>query len=295
MIRVKYENNVYKGSIYLNNNLNYQVSFAAKELSYFLFCHRDKEKTDCENLYWTSGFYDKIRIYKVDDNDLINDNTVYNTHIYDDVFDYLNYVNQEEPFFPLMLDTIDIPLSLDSLNDNKITIKDNKNNDGVTNQPSDLIPESQSYTNYPTTSSNTKNPDNLQVYNYGDKQDIPYRYPDPSPDPNKYTHYTNPDLEDEICVKGVSCYGEGTPHDPAIVDTDEKPDILFSDECRVCSASNYFRFSNCEDFPENPNSSTNPPYTGYYVLPFPFHTDSGILDSSSDSKTVTINGLKSDR
>ena len=265
LIRVKYENEIYKGSIYLNNNLNYQVSFTASPLSQFIFCHVDQNEDNCKNIYWTSGFYDNIRIYNVDNNDLINDNTVYNSHIYDDVFDYLNYVNQNTPFNPIMIDTIDIPLSLKSIRGNKLTMINNNKDDSSVRQNSqiiNLIP--------------TSNPENIQLYNYGEKQDIPHRKTAPT---TGYTEYTSPEGNDIECVKGVSCYGEGIPSDISI-DTNKKPDILFSQECRVCNNQNYyFKFSNCEIFPSL--------YKGYYVLPFPFYENSELL------KNIVINTITS--
>ena len=210
----------YYGNIYLNNNLNHFVDFNAGNLKELYFCHNDSDcnfLTDPKNIYWTSGFYDHIKIYRKN-NDLVNDDVIYNSRIYDDEFLYISISKSSPLYDQLFMDTTEIPLSFGYINNNEIQYFKNDKNRKV----NDIL--------------STLDTNSIQVYNYADKQEISIRK-----GVSSTNLYTGSDGNDKSCLKGKTCYGSGNS---------------FSDECSICDESNnyFFRFSNCKELPTSSNN-----------------------------------------
>ena len=60
------EKKVYEGKIFLNGAKIYMPTFTGDKLTYILFCHNDTACPVTKEVYWTSGFYNQIRIYEVE-------------------------------------------------------------------------------------------------------------------------------------------------------------------------------------------------------------------------------------
>jgi hypothetical protein len=203
----------------LNNNLNHFVDFNAGNLKELYFCHNDSDcnfLTDPKNIYWTSGFYDHIKIYRK--NNLVNDDVIYNSRIYDDEFLYISISKSSLLYDQLFMDTTEIPLSFGYINNNKIQYFKNNKNTKV------------------NTFLTTSITNSIQAYNYADKQEISIRR-----GVSSTNLYTGSDGNDKSCLKGKTCYGSGNS---------------FSDECSICDESNnyFFRFSNCKELPTSSNN-----------------------------------------
>ena len=247
------------GNIYLNNNKNHAVDFNVEEsLKYIYFCHNDSDCnffSDSKNVYWTSGFYDNIKLYRPN-NTLINDDVIYHSHIYDDVYLYYSILLPTQLLDQQFIDTTEIPLSFYNLENNNFKYNLNTRSSSTLNLFSPFFDSTA---------------ENIQGYNYADYQDLPIRETITSIT-NKYT---GSDGKIETCLLGKSCYGSDT----------ENP---FSDQCTICDDSlyKYFRFSNCEEYPNNNQY--------YYVLPFPFITNSGITINNSPY-SVSLSNTRNDR
>ena len=214
----KGSDNNYYGNIYLNNNLDHSVDFNAGKLHYLYFCHNDTNcvLSDGKNVYWTSGFYDNIRIYDAS-NSLINDAVIYNLHLYEDIYPYY-IIYYSKPILQLnFLNSDEIPLTFSNINNNYLNVLQNSVPSSYTGYSFDFIYDIR----------------DIQAYNYNDFQDIPFRTKD-----NTYANrYTGSDGSIQTCQYGKACYGSGTNDNP------------FSQECSVCDDSNYYyRFSNCYNF-----------------------------------------------
>ena len=179
-ISVKYdtENNVYKGKIFMNGVKIYTPSFTGGKLSYILFCHNDTACPVNNKVYWTSGFYNHIKIYDLESLTILNDNSFYDQYIYNNYYSYYNYQNLNDRFdsYPA---TEEIKMNLgDMKNYNKIG-------------------------NYEITSYYA-NDDKMQMFNYGIDQTIPLRNLGTNFNNNKYISSS---FTDETCPNSISCYG----------------------------------------------------------------------------------------
>ena len=97
----KDENNIYKGKIYINGVKIYMPPFTAGSLSYILFCHNDTACPVGNKVFWTSGFYNQIKIYNLEETGvtkILNDNSFYDLYIYNNYYSYYNYDNSKERF-----------------------------------------------------------------------------------------------------------------------------------------------------------------------------------------------------
>ena len=65
--------------------------FTASSLSYILFCHNDTVCPVGNSVFWTSGFYNLIKIYDLDETKILNDNSFYDLYIYNNYYSYYNY------------------------------------------------------------------------------------------------------------------------------------------------------------------------------------------------------------
>ena len=139
-------NNVYKGKIYINGVKIYMPPFTAGSLSYILFCHNDTACPVGKEVFWTSGFYNQIKIYNLEKTDatiLLNDNSFYDLYIYNNYYSYYNYENGKERFNKYKCDE-QIDMEIDGIKYNAISGKDISNID--------------------------INKDQLQMFNYGINQ-----------------------------------------------------------------------------------------------------------------------------
>ena len=207
-------NNVYKGKIFLNGFKIYTPSFTGGQLSYILFCHNDTACPVNSKVYWTSGFYNQIKIYNLEELTILNDNSFYSQYIYHNYYSYYNYENAKDRFdsYPA---TEEIKMNLCYMKYN--SIEDSTGNLYI-------------ITNY------YENIDKMQLYNYGIDQTISLR--------NLYTTYENKefinsDYELTDCPNSIWCYGNNT---------------IFSKETKVCSNSEYYKYDNCENFPTSPKN-----------------------------------------
>ena len=56
------EKKVYEGKIFLNGAKIYTPTFTGDKLTYILFCHNDTACPVTKEVYWTSGFYNQIKV-----------------------------------------------------------------------------------------------------------------------------------------------------------------------------------------------------------------------------------------
>ena len=204
----------YHGTIYLNNNINHSVDFNGGTLSHIYFCHNDTDCTlsDHKNIFWSSGYYDNIKIYNSDDN-YVNDDVIYNIHIYDDIYLYISETNPYALLDQTFISSLDIPLTFGNINYNNF-----KSYKYELNSVSDTI---DNFIGHSTT-------EIIQGYNYNDKQDIYFR-------DESVKKYIKSDGSIDDCQNENVCYGSGND---------------FSNECTICDENNYyFQFSNCINYP----------------------------------------------
>ena len=174
------ETKVYKGKIFLNGVKIYMPSFTGGELSYILFCHNDTACPLGNEVYWTSGFYNQIRIYDLDDinDNTLNDNSFYSQYIYHNYYSYYNYNNGGDRFDSYPIPSSkgeEIKMNLGSFTYNKIG----------------------NYEIYGYYS----NEDKLQMFNVGIDQTIPLSGTfDES--------FINNVFEPDVCQNSLTCYGE---------------------------------------------------------------------------------------
>ena len=141
-ITVRKENDIYKGKIFVNGVKIYMPPFTAGSISYILFCHNDTACPAGKNVFWTSGFYNQIKIYNLDEITMLNDFTFYGLYIYNNYYTYYNYGKNKQRFnsyLELKVDSFDMGIS--NIFYNEIS--------------------SNSFTNF------YDNKDKLQMFNYG--------------------------------------------------------------------------------------------------------------------------------
>jgi hypothetical protein len=90
-ITVINEDDIYKGKVFVNGVKIYMPPFTAGSISYILFCHNDTACPAGKNVFWTSGFYNQIKIYNLDEITMLNDFTFYGLYIYNNYYTYYNY------------------------------------------------------------------------------------------------------------------------------------------------------------------------------------------------------------
>ena len=172
-ISVRKEDDVYKGKVFINGVKIYMPSFTAGRLSYILFCHNDTACPAGNSVFWTSGFYNQIKIYNLDIITTLSDNSFYDLYIYNNYYSYYNYNNGGQRFnsYP---SSESIDMEADNIEYNKISGK------FITNPYSDK--------------------DELQMFNYGiDQSSLLKNY-----------NYINKKFEQKSCSssKIMDCYGE---------------------------------------------------------------------------------------
>ena len=177
-ISVIKEDNIYKGKIFLNGVKIHMPPFTAGSLSYILFCHNDSACPVGNNVFWTSGFYNQIKIYDLTDIEILNDNSFYDLYIYNNYYSYNNYAQGEQRFN-----------SYPTSEEINMEIKDMAYN----------------YISGKTISNTDANKDKLPMFNYGISQTFPLR--------KVNTNYENINYVDEnfittnTCPNSISCYG----------------------------------------------------------------------------------------
>ena len=201
--------NIYSGKIFLNGVKINALSFTGDQLSYILFCHNDTACPAGGKIYWTSGFYNLIRIYDLDQLTVLNDNSFYDQYIYNNYYSYYNYGNGKQRFssYPLMSgSTEEIRMDIVSM--------------ATYNQIG----------GYQITSYYS-NEDKLQIFNYGIDQTPQLRKLG-----NSYTDekYINKNHLEERCFNSLSCYGGSNP---------------FSQESKSCGNNQFYKYDECNAFP----------------------------------------------
>ena len=90
----------------------YTPSFTGGKLSYILFCHNDTACPVNNKVYWTSGFYNHIKIYDLESLTILNDNSFYDQYIYNNYYSYYNYQKSNDRFdsYPLTKEIIKMKL-----------------------------------------------------------------------------------------------------------------------------------------------------------------------------------------
>jgi len=201
---------IYSGKIFLNGIKINALTFTGGQLSYILFCHNDTACPAGDHIYWTSGFYNLIRVYDLDQLTILNDNSFYDQYIYNNYYSYYNYENGYQRFssYPLMSgSTEEIKMNIGSM---------------------------ATYTQigrYPITSYYS-NDDKLQIFNYGIDQTPSLRntgtvYPDIN------TKYISNNYLEEACPNSLSCYGGTNP---------------FSQESKSCGDIQFYKYDECQAF-----------------------------------------------
>ena len=229
-ISVSYSDNIYKGTLYLNENQQNKISFNANSLSYIVFCHLDNYCPAGGNIYWTNGFYDNIKFFNLDTYSYIYDSMIYTMSHTEEYNNYLSQINNiaYNPFY--LYNSFTYLSSFFYLDQNKHTYFQGATESTLLN----TLPD-----NYDIITSDNS----IAQYNVGIMQKIPNRISDNIPESNKYI---DSNYNDATCSCGM-CYGSGN---------------TFSDECNICNSDEaYYKNSNCESYP----TSTK----GYYVLSLP--------------------------
>ena len=174
---------VYTGKVFLNGVKIYMPTFSGGQLNYILFCHNDSACPVNNEIYWTSGFYNQIRIYELSGISVLNENSFYEQYIYHNYYSYYNYENSNERFdsYPV---TEEIKMNLESFS--------------IENKIGDY-----------TITSYYENVDKMQIFNYGiDQTDSLRNY--------IKNQYINTDFHSIPCSGSLSCYGVGDGDDTNI-------------------------------------------------------------------------------
>jgi hypothetical protein len=97
------DKNVYIGKLFLNGIKINAPPFTGEKLSYILFCHNDTACPTSNEIYWTSGFYNYIKIYDLETFTVLNDNSFYSQYIYSNYYSHYNLENGNQRFdsYPL--------------------------------------------------------------------------------------------------------------------------------------------------------------------------------------------------
>ena len=169
----KDKNNIYKGKIYINGVKIYMPPFTAGAISYILFCHNDTACPVGNDVFWTGGFYNQLKIYDLEDITLLNDNSFYDLYIYNNYYSYYNYQNSKQRFNDYKSNE-QIDMKMDEILYNKISGKDILNID--------------------------INKDKLQMFNYGIDQALHL---------NNQKYITSGFEESNTCANNfiTNCYG----------------------------------------------------------------------------------------
>ena len=173
------ENGIYKGKVFVNGVKIYMPPFTAGSLSYILFCHNDTACPAGKNVFWTSGFYNQIKIYNLSKIFILNDFTFYGLYIYNNYYTYYNYQNNNNQRFNSYPNSDNFDMEILNIGYNKIS--------------------DYTFTTF------YDNKDNLQMFNYGIEQTSPL----------KDFKYINPDFKGVYCYDTgnpniQNCYGEIT-------------------------------------------------------------------------------------
>ena len=210
-------NNIYKGKIFLNGVKIYMPSFTGGQLSYILFCHNDTACPVNNEVYWTSGFYNYIKIYDISDLKVIlNDNSFYSQYIYNNYYSYYNYDLFQQRFNSYPVNTIKdeiIKMTLENIEYNKIG--------------------GYSITSY------YENVDKMQMFNYGIDQSIPLRILKSGIN-SDIKKYIDKNYNIRKCPNSLFCYGDSNN--------------IFSEQSLVCKNTKFYKYDNCEDFPTSPKN-----------------------------------------
>ena len=147
--------------------------FTAGAISYILFCHNDTACPVGNDVFWTGGFYNQIKIYDLEDITLLNDNSFYDLYIYNNYYSYYNYQNSKQRFNDYKSKE-QIDMKMDEILYNKISAKDILNID--------------------------INKDKLQMFNYGIDQALHL---------NNQKYITSGFEESNTCANNfiTNCYG----------------------------------------------------------------------------------------
>ena len=252
VISVSYSDNIYKGTLYLNENQQNKISFNANSLSYIVFCHLDNYCPAGGNIYWTNGFYDNIKFFNLDTYSYVYDSMIYTMSHTEEYNNYLSQINNiaYNPFY--LYNSITYLSSFFYLDQNKHTYFYEGTTESILNTLPDDYDVITSY-------------DSIAQYNVGIMQKIPNRISDNIPESNKYI---DSNYNDATCTCN-KCYGSGN---------------TFSDECNICNSDEaYYKNSNCESYP----TSTK----GYYVLSLPhpiYRTNPLVFSTDFSNKKITI-------
>ena len=198
---------IYIGKLFLNGVKINAPSFTGKKLSYILFCHNDTACPTSNEIYWTSGFYNYIKIYDLEKFKILNDNSFYALYIYNNYYSQYNFEQGTQRFdsYPLPSDSTEvIKMNIGSLtNYNYI--------------------DSYLITSYYV------NDDKIQMFNYGIDQ---------TPSLRNYEgkKFINKNFIEESCVNSISCYGGSNIFSKESKVCDYSEYYLY-DECQEFNAS----------------------------------------------------------
>ena len=176
-ISVRKEDGIYKGKVFLNGIKIHMPSFTGSTLSYILFCHNDTACSAGKNIFWTSGFYNQIKIYDLSGIKVLNDNSFYDLYIYNDYYNYYYYI-KGKPRFNSYPSEKSFDMEINTMGYNIICSQ--------------------------TISSPYTNTDKLQMFNYGIDQTLYLRNKGTA---NPNYKYINNNYEEELCPNSLSCYG----------------------------------------------------------------------------------------
>ena len=180
-ITVSETDGVYKGKVFVNGVKIHMPSFTGWSLSYILFCHNDTACPAGSDVFWTSGFYNMIKLYDINDITIYNDNSFYDLFIYNNYYSNYYYQNNDQRYNDFPYTEAIFDMTINGIDYNHIS--------GYT------------ITNFYT------NDDNLQMFNYGIDQTLSLR--------NWNANYNNIHYIDEnfiqsnTCPNSLSCYGGG--------------------------------------------------------------------------------------
>ena len=181
-ITVINEDDIYKGKVFVNGVKIHMPPFTAGSLSYILFCHNDTACPAGNSVFWTSGFYNQIKIYNLKkENSVLNDNSFHDLYIYNNYYSRYNYQNKLQRYNSYPADeTIDMAVA-------------GIDYQSISNKQFSII---------------YSNSEQLQMFNYGIDQTLPLRNSKIAYD-NDY--YINQYFEEtNTCANSLSCYGGST-------------------------------------------------------------------------------------